>query len=299
MKHVLIFFCLLFSYNTSATVTQWTPFEDHGGHIKIPVAVSGVEGFAILDTGANLSAINRSFLLKNSLTFDKGSEMRIKGIHGETKVRLLKNIEVTMFGSPINFKNMAPLSLGNHKNIVLLGAEFFRLFVMQVDYPNKRLRLLTRDSIDLEKHQNVKMRIDRERGMPIAHVELGNGRTLKLLLDTGNNGGIILPRKVAKRHDLLDKYPQRKALSSGIAKTVEMDIFALPELTFGPFTMGNVAMAVPVEGSRSKIFDKIERTGTRIIKQPPDGILGYDVLKHFVLTIDYKKGRMHVGVPQE
>ena len=33
--------------------------------------------------------------------------------------------------------------------------------------------------------------------------------------------------------------------------------------------------------------------------KPEDGILGYDVLKHFVLTVDFKDYLLHLGTPEE
>lgn len=298
MKFVLFVICLLCSQSLLASVSQWIPFKDHNGHVKIPVSVSGIDGYAILDTGANISAINNSFILKHDLSFIQGEKFNIKGVHGERKARFLRDIEVTMFGKPVKFRELAPVSLGHHENIVLLGSEFFKQFVIQIDYPNQKLRLLTRDSIDLEKHKNIKMRFDKVQGLPVVEVDIGDVRKLKLLLDTGNNGGVLLPRNVARRHNLLNKYPQDRAISTGIAMSVEVDTFSIPELQFGPYTMENVAMVVPADGIRTNIFKPTKKLGTRLVKRPPDGILGYDILKHFVLTIDYKKGLMHVGVPE-
>jgi len=283
---------------THAGVSEWTDFQDYNGHIRIPVTVAGIEGYGILDTGAAVNAINKSFLIKHQLTYKKGQEIHIKGVHGKVKTKVLKNITVDIFGYPIPFKEMVPLSIGRHENIVLLGSSFFKLFVFQIDYPNQRLRIMTRDSLDMDTLENIKMRLDPQSGIPIVTVSIGNGKKLRLLLDTGNSGGILMPRKVAKRLDLLDKYPQEQSLSGGVTKTVVADNFVLPELKFGPYTLENVSMVVPVKGSGSKMFERKVVTGTRIAKRNPDGILGYDVLKHFVLTIDYKTGDMHVGTPE-
>jgi len=76
--------------------------------------------------------------------------------------------------------------------------------------------------------------------------------------------------------------------------------FNLPELTIGPIVLENVVVIVPGEGEKTNVGqDVIAKLGTRIKETASDGILGYDVLKHFVVTIDYKRSFLHLGVPAE
>ena len=71
------------------------------------------------------------------------------------------------------------------------------------------------------------------------------------------------------------------------------DSFTLSEMSFGPFVLENISISVPAEGQNEN-FSTTYGYGKSI-----KGILGYDVLKHFVLTIDYKTGYMHVGLPED
>ena len=38
-------------------------------------------------------------------------------------------------------------------------------------------------------------------------------------------------------------------------------------------------------------------TGTNIKATEFDGVLGYDILKHFVVTVDYKRSLLHLHAP--
>jgi hypothetical protein len=61
-----------------------------------------------------------------------------------------------------------------------------------------------------------------------------------------------------------------------------------------------LGFCVSAEGNETTV-GKLDsaRTGTRIKKNNSDGILGYDVLKHFVVTIDYKLSLLHLAPPVE
>ena len=56
-------------------------------------------------------------------------------------------------------------------------------------------------------------------------------------------------------------------------------------LRVGPYTLENVIVTVPGAG---------EKTSVR-----KEGILGYDVLRHFLITMDWDRQQMHIEVPPE
>jgi hypothetical protein len=56
-----------------------------------------------------------------------------------------------------------------------------------------------------------------------------------------------------------------------------------------------VQVAVPAQGENPDLFQKYTPLGTRIpVGGKSKGLLGYDILQHFVVTIDYEKGYVHV-----
>lgn len=299
MKILLSLTFLLLTLKCAAGVTDWINFNLEGGHVKVPATIAGIDTYAILDTGAQLNAINKAFITKHDLTFDKGSKIRVKGVFGIDKKTTFNNVPVSFFGIETELDKIAEVSLGYHTNGLLIGGGFFNKFVTQLDYPNKKMRLISQDSIDVAKFKNIEIQSQKGTGMPIVKIGFPNDRHLWLLFDTGSSGGMVIGRKVARRMGWLDKVVTESTLSMGVNSIVETERFRIPLLNFGPFELENVLVTIPAEGRNSYLESQYKKTGSRIKGKKVEGIIGYDVLKHFLITIDYKGGYAHIGLPEE
>ncbi|MPY26094.1 retroviral-like aspartic protease family protein [Shewanella sp. YLB-07] len=284
---------------SSYAVTEWVDFELVNGHITLPVTIEGYEGRAILDTGAQGNAINQSFINRHELELDKSDKIIVRGVYGEEKRQRYSNVEVNLLGADIEMDKLASVRLGHYENALLLGGSFLRNFIFQFDYPNNRMRLFMRDEVDLAKLENIEMRMDKGTRQPIVKVKLNGEKETWLIMDTGNNGGIFLKRSTAESQGWLEEFELDKISSSGVLGSGQKDAFILPEVQFGPFTLEDVKMSVPEEGQKTNIASTSRGSMTRFKGKNVKGLLGYDVLKHFVITIDYKAGNMHVGLPEE
>ena len=289
---------LIVSFHTFA-VTNWVDFDVVNGHINLPVTINGIEGRAILDSGSQLNAINLSFINKYGLEFDKGGKIKIKGVYGTKNHQIYNNISANLFGVDIELDDLPALRIGHYDVQLLLGSALLDKFIFQIDYPHSRLRLFGRDSVDLNKLKNIPMRIDRGTGLPIVKVELNGEKNVWLILDTGNNGGIFLKRLIATDMDWLNLYGSQSGISLGVNNLAVVDSFRLPVVKFGPFTVENVQVSVPGEGQVESVSGGNLNGISHIRGKNIKGLLGYDVLKHFVLTIDYKAGHMHIGLPED
>lgn len=289
--------CLLAS-SAFAAVSEWVPFDRTGGHIIIPVTLNGVESRALLDSGATANGISERFLAQHEGEYKQGLQVIVAGVHGKRKVRLVDGIEVELFGVDVNLGQLLPLRLRGSD--LIIGLPFFDNFILQIDYPGSRLRIMTRDALDLKEAANVEMRKPKMQAQPMVRVSLNDEYNTWLTLDTGNNTGILMPRKDALRFDWMEKYATEETLVSGVNRVATIDTFRLPEMTIGPFTLENVKVMVPTTGGSTTVGrDQRIKTGTRLSKASASGILGYDVLKHFVVTIDYKRSLLHLQPGQE
>ncbi|MBV1909150.1 MAG: aspartyl protease family protein [Kangiellaceae bacterium] len=299
MKLFLPLSFLLLTLNCTAAVTEWIDFNLEGGHVKIPAKVAGIDTFAILDTGAQVNAINKAFINKHNLSFSKGRKIRVKGVFGIENKTTYNRVPVSFFGIETKLNNTTEISLGHHTNGLLLGSGFFDKFVVQLDYPNSKMRIISKDSIDVRKFENIKIESQKGTGMPIVKVGLPNDRHIWLLFDTGNSGGMLVDRKVARSMGWLKGQQTEKSISSGANSMAVTESFTIPLLKFGPVELENVLVTIPAEGERSYLGSQYQKTGSRIKGRKVQGIIGYDVLKHFLVTIDYKGGHAHVGFPEE
>jgi hypothetical protein len=298
VKFIILFLGLGCSLSASAGVSVWVPFDSDGGHISIPVTLNGVETRAILDSGAALNGISEQFLSEHEGEYSVSKQMIISGVHGSRKVRPVDGIDISMFGTSFKIDRLVPFRI--YSADLVIGLAFFQNFILQIDYPNSRLRIITQDALDLKDAANVKMKKSGGVSQPMVKVELNDEYKAWLMLDTGNNTGIFMPRKAAVRHGWLEKFGTTDLRVIGVTKVSTNQFFNLPTMTIGPFTLENIIAMVPAEGNKTNVGRQDStRTGSRIKKNNSDGILGYDVLKHFVVTIDYKRSLLHLAPPTD
>ncbi|MEC7380504.1 MAG: aspartyl protease family protein [Pseudomonadota bacterium] len=201
-----------------------------------------------------------------------------------------------MFGFDTELQDVADLNLGRPELELILGAGFLRQFIVQFDYPNQRMRLLTRDMADMKKLSNVKSKPDQETGSVLAKVRLNDEHNTWLMVDTGATGSTLLDRGIATKRGWLNKFPNEVVLGRGVISAGQLERFRLPSLKIGDFEIADTLVSVPAAGQKLELFRKETRTGSNLkrIQSKSKGILGYDVLKHFVVTIDYRIGKVHL-----
>lgn len=300
MLRLLCFILLFCSNQVFAGFTAWVDMEINNGHISIPVEVSGIATRAILDTGSQTNAINRAFRNKNELEWGKGASVNIKGVYDTSRMSTFNQVPVTLFGSTFKFDGLVDMPLGHHSNGILLGATFLDNFILQIDYPNQRIRFALHESLNLSKSENIEFQLHKGRAMPIVKIGLGPEKSAWVLFDTGNNGGVLFNKSFAKSMKWADTLSEQQSMAVDATNHVAaMSTYRIPELQFGPYTLENVQVSVPSDDSRVNVLEQYSEVGSRIKGKRVQGILGYDVLQHFVVTIDYKNGHAHIGLPAE
>lgn len=296
----LVFFSMTPYHLAIAAVTPWLPLSVENGHISVPVTIAGIEGKAILDTGSQLNALNSAFKNKHQLEFSKGKKYLVTGVHGEEKIDSFNKVPTDLFGSDMELNGLADVFLGPPSTALLLGAGFLEQFVMQIDYPNKRIRFITHGSLKMSELQNIDFQLQKGTAMPIVKIGLGSKQSAWVLFDTGNSGGVLLNRSKIEALQLGENVKQEQTASIGVTSHIAvLDNYRIPELQFGPYTLEHVLVSVPADERKINLPEQHRELGSNIRGKRVDGILGFDVLQHFVLTIDYKNGYAHVGLPEE
>lgn len=294
-----LFAILASSYSVSASPMDkdgWLPFELQGGIVTIDVEFEGKTRKAIIDSGAEINSISAGYveLKKNELQF--GEKIRLKGVFGEETTPLVNAVPVKIFGHEVELNGLAPAQLGNA--ILLLGLPFLQNFIVQFDYPNQKMRLLPHSVVDMKKIANVEVKKSRNRNLPAIKVELAGGKSLWLTLDTGNSGGLVVSRMLAEEQDWLRDQLVLKHSVSGAVKSGQVETFTISYLKVGPYELENVLVTIPVDGEAMNIRDSHRSSVNQLSKgTSTSGLLGYDILKHFVLTLDTKNWRAHLAAP--
>ncbi|WP_404399513.1 aspartyl protease family protein [Idiomarina seosinensis] len=288
---------LFLTVSSRAGVTEWIPFELDSGHVKITVSVNGVKGRAIIDSGSQLNVINEVFLKKHELDYDISTFMNVKGVHQKSRRPVYEGIPVKLFDSDMTL-DLVGASFSNSSNALIIGAPLLRNFIVQFDYPNKQLRLATRDALNLDDVANLPMRAQKGSGTPLIQVTLNDEKDVWMILDTGNSGGVYIKRGLAARQGWLDDYALTQTWSRGVNGFANTDSFKLPSVIFGPFKVKDISTAVPMDGAEADFGERYKIKHSRIRGVEVEGLLGYGVLKHFVVTLDYRSGKGHAELPQ-
>ena len=277
---------------------QWQPFTLRNGNIVIDVEIDGHEASAILDSGASSHMISSAFVKKYGQDFTKLGKVDMKGVYGKRKLQVYSDIPVKLFGSDVQFYKV-PEGLRNGADL-LLGGAFFKGAIIQIDYPNSRLRRLSKQSVDLKKHANVPMKRALGGRFPAIEVE-HNGVKAWLILDTGNSGGVLVERSFATANGWLnDETEVTERTSFGLFESSTSLNFYIDAFKIGPYELEHVSVNVPSEGHMNDFgrYTNEFSTGTLIKRGvQAKGLIGYDVLKHFIVTIDYMAYRVNLYAP--
>lgn len=303
LRVILLLIPLWTIQSALAGMTEWLPFTLDDGHVLIDIKIDGIPTTAVLDTGAEINSISNAFIDAHNLKFTRAGRTRINGVYGEDIRDRYNNVPVTLFGIDLTLNKLVELDFGGEERGLILGAGFFDDFVTQIDYPNQRIRLINKDSIDMHKLRNVRAKRDASSYMPIVNVTLNQEDKVWLMLDTGMNGGILVERSVVSNKGWLDgRFKVVRTDSTGVTRSQKIESFLLPSVEIGPFELENTIVSTPVEGQDITISNTVgekQSTNTRIKGNRVEGLLGYDILKHFVVTIDYDKGYIHLGLPED
>jgi predicted aspartyl protease len=297
---LLLILSLFVSADLFAVITRWQDVEIVNGRVIVEVDIAGVPAKALLDSGATGMVINPSFLKENSIPYIEGREYISVGAHGKFKSHMIKEIDVTIFGKRFPLRDVRAFTKARDYQL-LIGLPFLKLMIVQIDYPNKRIRFFSHNTIDLKSQANVDIKHGNRETKLVASVELEGGEKVDLLYDTGSTAGLVIDHHFAEKRGWLEKYNVGTGSLAGIGNKLTVEKLRLPYLKLGPYVLEYVKAVTPKEKNMPTNYSqKKDRsvTGTRISDGAAYiGILGGDVFKHFVVTLDAKNALMHIDAP--
>jgi len=293
----ILLLLILSIFNISAQA-QWLPFTLKNNHITIDIEFNGQPAKAMLDSGAEMNAVSTYYVEKYGEGIRKSGRINVKGVNGTSKTSLYSNVPVKIFGADITLDKLIGVNFSD--TAILFGAPFFRSFIVQIDYPNSRMQFFPKKSVDMNKFKNVNVKRERGSLLPAIQVQV-NKKNVWLTLDTGNNSGLYIKRSYALENQwLTDNHQVEQSAVMGVNGSAKTEVFTLSSLAIGPYDLEDVQVIIPAKGERTNIGRKAREslTGSKLVKgKQTKGLLGYDVLKHFVVTIDYSDYQVHIVAP--
>jgi Aspartyl protease len=292
------------------------PFRLYNNHIYLHVAVNGSAPlWFVLDTGApNLIASKHSQALRLKLTpagqAGGNGDNTQDAFYAENVSFTLPGVKVTgqKFGV-IDFERLEECSneidVDTQGNMIrrdrsrkgderqpfdgVIGDEFFRLFVVEIDYAAQVMNLYEPESYQY-KGRGEAVPLETIGRYVYVRTQLTSplAGTVKglFLIDTGHMGALLLHRPFVETRRLLPPDEKTKPFElCGIGGYSKARIGPLQSLRLG---------TAEIEGPVTMFS---QATGGNLISTDYDGIIGSAILHHFTVVFDYSRSRMYLESP--
>jgi hypothetical protein len=260
----------------------------------VQVSVSGGAAVPfVVDTGATIHLIDEEVARQARVAGT--SDLQMHG-GGEAGVQAHIAASLTMKVGDLTWAEqraaIVPLGYPKRRHFAgLLGAQILKQYTVRFNFNGRTLSLLDPGSYKPPTGA-VLIPFELDEDLPIVHVTLDAGSgplEARLMVDTGAATFIDLNRPFVDAHKLLDAIPDAKAddRPAALGGTAPFLYGTAQRVVFGgvPFDRPRIGLSRATSGSSARS----ER----------DGILGNDLLRNFVVTVDYHRRRLVLEKPGE
>lgn len=272
------------------------PFQLLSNLIFVTVNVNGVDLTFLVDTGVAETVL---FSLDESQTiiFDEVEKLQLKGMGSQAPIEALiaKNNKLKMphysddnhdilivLNQEVNFSPNVGIPVNG-----ILGFDFFRNYLVEVDYQTKHIivrKAVSKTLRRLRKFEKFSIEIIKDKPYLDVVVKSGKSETLaKVLVDNGNSDALWL---FANRTTTVE-IPS-KSIHDFLGRGFSGDIYGekarIDYLKIGTYEFENIITSFPDSISTQNINTTIDRLGS----------IGGEVLRRFDQIFDYKNGLLYL-----
>jgi hypothetical protein len=254
------------------------PFEHLGNHIYLDVNLQCEKRRWCLDSGAGMSVIDSTFA--SELGLETSGESKAYGAGATVRMGFVTLPPYSVEGIEFDEQRAATLPLSGlfHKIGIdvsgILGYDFLSRFVTKIDFANQTLSFYRPDDFEYEGAGTV---LD----APLKHnlfrvpMTVDGKYSGDWALDIGAGGASFL-YPFAEKEGLLD-VPGVDGLSGGAGGYFKTRVAKFESVDLGGFTLTGQLMALPLQ------------EGGALGNLKGIGLLGNNILRHFVLYLDYER----------
>lgn len=263
------------------------PFELNGNMSFVAVRVNDSKPLSFgLDTGAYLSVINTPIV--EQLGLKTGGRAVGFGAGGQVSSLQLPDVTLDVSGAILRDLDLSAMALGSIENSLgrpmdgILGAEFFKRYVVELDYEKKEITLYEpADFVYSGLGETLPLTFYHNHPYVRAKVSLPGIKPVEgeFVIDAGSNFPIILLPSFIERNNLRESLPPSiTTFGRGVGGEIRMPIGRASALELGKVKLERVVTAFPANGW----FGEPKKAGN----------IGSAVLRRFKVIFDYSRGRM-------
>ena len=263
------------------------PFDFDDGAIVIQVRVNNSQPLKFFfDTGAGMSVVSAAQAA--NLQLRAAGKLNVTGTGGTVGGTIATGLSLGVKGVTVLNQSVAVLSLDDFpceaRDIAgIIGYDFIKKFVVEIDYEAKVLRLVDPENFHYEGN-GVLLPLTIIRTPRVRAGIKPPGRAViegSFEIDTGHEGTMVINSPFVNRHQLLD------SLGHGIP-TTGRGIGGISRRTSARLEnvqLGSYIVPSTVAGLSLATAGALSATDN-------DGVIGNEVLQRFTVTLDYSSKRM-------
>ena len=268
------------------TPTPWLPITGGGGLLEVDVRVNGTPVRAVIDSGAQVSAIDSGLAQRLELPRTTALPFLAYGVSGRPKVTHTVALDLNVPGFNASGVRAATLDIASLSGLsgrdfaLLIGRDILSRTVVEADLPGRRLRLLPPGGYQPPRDA-LAVPIQMRQGAPLVEVRIEDGPAVQVLLDTGASNLLALSAATARR--------------SGLAM-VGRDLGGAPSVG-----LGGVSLNRQVRVRTLRVGDLVVRDTPVQIYEPAQaataGLLGSGFLRGYRYALDLPGRRLVITPP--
>lgn len=264
--------------------TGWMPFELYAAsRVYIPAVVNGVQTEVLLDSGAEMTVLDKAFA--EQLGLEMSGDVAAVGAGGVASAQFAKHVNIQLGDIAFVDRTVAIIDLAavgqaiGRPLPVVLGKDAFNALVIDMDVPRQRIAFHEAAGFvaPAEATEIPLTSTGSLRAVPIS-IE---GRPPALFdLDTGNGGSLIIYPAYAEAEGLREGRPSSTVMSGAVGGMREAGIATIRTAELGGFDLHDIPAVFPPAGP--SVVDSDRTVGN----------VGMGVLGRFRMITDFSGGRL-------
>jgi len=268
--------------------TPWLPMPPGSGLIEIAVTIMGSPLRAIVDSGAQMSAIDAVLAERLRLARNLAAPMLAYGVSGKPDLTHSVRLDLDLPGLSIRGLHAAALDLAGVSDLsgrefqMLIGRDILRQLAIEADFPAARARFrqsgartAARDALELP--------LKRRSGAARVDIRIEASKSLEVLVDTGSSGLLALTEAAAGRSGLLAVgRSEGSAHSVGLGGLSRNRVITARSVTIGTLVLPSVDV---------QIFKPAVGLGGH------NGLLGSGLFRQYRTVLDLGADRLFLVPP--
>lgn len=273
-----------------AETTGWMALPEPGGLVELAARVGGREIRAVLDSGAQYSAIDTGLATELALPQASPVPMLAFGVSGQPSVTRSVRLDLDLGAMRLTGLRAATLDLHPLSRLtrrpfsMLLGRDLLRAVVADIDFPRARAAFWRTSAWSPGADWRAATVRAGTAAALMAEVQVEAAAPIDVMVDTGATGALALSEKAATQAGLLAGREVRSGRSVTLGGVSQDRMVRASEVRFAGH---------PFKGVDVQIF-------APAVQGPiPDGLLGLGILRRFRVALDHARGRMFLMGPYD